>query len=253
MPAPRAISCCARWSANTRVRLADTSELARSRAARSPKSRRWPSTPRKKSRVVAASVVRASTWPRIAGMSSNPRLVATSEVAAPALRPALAKACSSARNAATATSVRVRAAVISATGAALPATYHDDTTLSFWMARLASSSERSGADTSPYCCWAWSAVKRSLSPAAATTTRARNGTNRTSSSLARKLSLDSTYALRSPCLLATPHSAVSAAIRRALSQEEGKNGTAIVAAIAAEALQTRFRRGRRALRARRRS
>jgi hypothetical protein len=78
----------------------------------------------------------------------------------------------------------------------LPATYHDDTAVSFWMARLASSRERSGAARSPYCSCAWSAVNRSLSPAAATTTSARNGTKRTSSSLARKLSLVSMLTCR---------------------------------------------------------
>ena len=53
-----------------------------------------------------------------------------------------------------------------------------------------SSSVCSGRERSPYCSCAWRAVNRSLRPAAATTTSARNGTKRTSSSLARKLSRD---------------------------------------------------------------
>jgi len=67
-------------------------------------------------------------------------------------------------------------------------TYHVVTTDSFCSERDSSSRERSGDTRVPYCSCARNAENRSLSPAAATTTRARNGTNRTRRSFARKLS-----------------------------------------------------------------
>ena len=66
--ASRACSCCARSSEYTRVRLAATSALARSRATRSPKSRRCPSTPRKNVRASAADALLTSILARSSGI-----------------------------------------------------------------------------------------------------------------------------------------------------------------------------------------
>ncbi len=96
--ASRACSCWARSSENVRVRLAAMSALARSRATRSPKSRRWPSTPRKKSRVDAAVAVCTSTLPRFGLDLVEARFVASSAASAAGLRPAVANACSLSRN-----------------------------------------------------------------------------------------------------------------------------------------------------------
>ena len=87
-----------------------------------------------------------------------------------------------------AASVRDRAASIGTEEECPLETYHVVATDSFWRERDSSSSDRNGDTRVPYCSCARSAENRSLRPAAATTTRARNGTKRTRRSFARKLS-----------------------------------------------------------------
>ena len=90
-------------------------------------------------------------------------------------------------------SVGARRASWIGTAAARPLDrYQDVATASFCSDSDSSSSDRSGDTRVPYCSCARKSENRSPRPAAATTTRARNGTNKTRRSFALKLSFVNT-------------------------------------------------------------
>ena len=139
----------------------------RGRGRRAHRSRGGGRRPR--GRTCAASTASAVGAFDLARSSSmlrrSPASTLSSDVSAAGLRPALRERLLDGAEALTAASVRSRAPGRARHCSVAPplATYHDDTTLSFWSARLASSSEsQRPASRSPYCSCAWRAVKRSL-------------------------------------------------------------------------------------------